>query len=84
MLVSRSNCSIKPPHKDCYNSTDLESRASEGCTCLQRRMYRNIARDVRHIAIARRLISKGVTKALHFRKVLENEGFEVSKKWTLG
>ena len=29
----------------------------------------------------RRLISKRVTKALHFRKVLENEGFEVSKKW---
>ena len=33
---------------------------------------------------ARRLISKCVKKALHFRKVLENEGFKVSKKWTLG
>ena len=47
-------------------------------------MYRNNARDGRDIVSARRLISKRVTKALHFRKVLENEGFEVSKKWALG
>ena len=31
-----------------------------------------------------RLISKRVTKALHFGKVLEIEGFEVYKKWALG
>ena len=47
-------------------------------------MYKNNARDGRGMISARRLISKRVTKALHFRKVLENEGFEVSKKWTLG
>ena len=54
------------------------------CTCLQYRMYRNNARDGRDIVSARRLISKRVTKALHFRKVLKNEGFEVSKKWAFG
>ena len=47
-------------------------------------MYRNNARDGREMVIARRLISKHVTKALHFRNVLENEGFEVSKKWAFG
>ena len=47
-------------------------------------MYRNNARDGRDMLGARSLISKRVTKALHFRKVLENESFEVSTKWTLG
>ena len=42
-------------------------------------MYTNKARDGREIFSARRLISKCVIKALHFRKMLENEGFEVSK-----
>ena len=46
-------------------------------------MYANNARDGRDMISARRLISKRVTKALHFKKVLENEGFEVSRKWTL-
>ena len=32
------------------------------------------------MASARRLISKRVANALHFRKVLKNEGFEVSTK----
>ena len=53
------------------------------CICLQWRMYRNSARDGRDMVTARRFISKRVTKALHLRKVLENEGFEVSKKWDL-
>ena len=44
-------------------------------------MYRNNARDGPDMVSARKLISKRVTKALHFRKVLENEEFEVSKKW---
>ena len=43
----------------------------------------NNARHGRDMVSARRLISKCVTKALLFRKVLENEGFEVSKKWAL-
>ena len=47
-------------------------------------MYRNNARDGREMVSARRLISKRVTKGLRFRKVLENEGFKVSKKWALG
>ena len=47
-------------------------------------MFRNNARDGRDMVSARRLTSKRVTKALHFRKVLKNEGFEVSKKWALG
>ena len=47
-------------------------------------MYRNNARDGRHMVSACRLISKRVTKTLHFRKVLENEGFDVSKNWALG
>ena len=47
-------------------------------------MYGNDARYGRDMVIARRLISKGVTKASDFGKVLENEGFEVSKKWALG
>ena len=47
-------------------------------------MYRNNARHVRDILSARRLISERATKALHFRKVLENEGFEFSKKWAFG
>ena len=47
-------------------------------------MYRSNARDGRDKAISRRLLSKRVTKALLFRKVLENVGFEVSKKWALG
>ena len=47
-------------------------------------MYINNARDGRFMVSARRLISKGVTKALHFLKVLENEGFENFKKWALG
>ena len=47
-------------------------------------MYRKNARDGRDMVSARRLISKNVTKALHFRKVLENEGFQDSKKWALG
>ena len=46
-------------------------------------MYRNNARDGRDKISARRLTSKRVTKALRFRKVLENEGSEVSKKWAL-
>ena len=45
-------------------------------------MYRKYARDGRDMFSASRLTSKRVTKTLHFRKVLENEGFEVSKKWT--
>ena len=47
-------------------------------------MFRNNALDGRDTVSAPGLISKRVTKALHFRKVLKNEGFEVSKKWTLG
>ena len=47
-------------------------------------MYRNNAPDGRDVVRARRPISKRMTKTLHFRKVLENEGFEVSKKWGLG
>ena len=47
-------------------------------------MYRNNARDGRDMVSARRLISKRVTKALLFRKVLENEVFEVSRKWSIG
>ena len=47
-------------------------------------MYTNNARDGRDMVSARRLISKRVTKALLLRKVLENEGFEVSKKWARG
>ena len=54
------------------------------CTAYSKEMYRNNARDGRDMVIARRLISKRVTKALHFRKVLKNEGFEVSKKWAIG
>ena len=46
--------------------------------------YRNNARDSRDMVSARKLISKRVKKALHFRKVLEIEGFEVSKKWDVG
>ena len=46
-------------------------------------MCRNNARDDHDMVSARRIISKRVTKALHFRKVLENEGFEVYKKWAL-
>ena len=46
-------------------------------------MYRNDARDGRDMVSARRLISKLGTKALNFRKVLENEGFEFPKKWAL-
>ena len=42
-------------------------------------MYRNNARYSRDMVSARMLISKRVTKALNFRKVLENEGFGVSK-----
>ena len=33
---------------------------------------------------ALRPISKCVKRALHFRKVLENEGFKVFEKWALG
>ena len=44
-------------------------------------MYRNNARDGRDMISANRLISKNMKKALNFRKVLENEGFEVSEKW---
>ena len=44
-------------------------------------MYGNSASDGRYIVSARRLISKRVTKALYFRKILKNESFEVSKKW---
>ena len=47
-------------------------------------MYASNARDGHDMVSARSLISKRVTKALLFRKVLENEGFEVSKKWALG
>ena len=47
-------------------------------------MYRDNARDDRDMVSTRRLISKRVTKALHFRKLLENEGFGVSKMWTFG
>ena len=47
-------------------------------------MYKNIAHDGRDIVCACILISKRVTKALHFRKVLENGFFGVSKKWALG
>ena len=43
-------------------------------------MYRNNAHDDRDMISAGRPISKRVTKALHFTKVLENDGFEVSKK----
>ena len=43
-------------------------------------MCRNNARDDRDMVSARRLISKRAKKALLFRKGLENEGFEVSKK----
>ena len=50
------------------------------CTCLKKRVYRNNARNGRDMVNARSLIKKCVTKALHFRKKLENEGFEVSKK----
>ena len=46
-------------------------------------MNRNNARDGRDMVSARRIITKWVTKALHFRKVLENEGLEASKKWAL-
>ena len=44
-------------------------------------MYRNNARDM---VSARKLISKRATKALHFRKVLENKRFEVLESWALG
>ena len=54
------------------------------CTAYSKEIYRNNARDGRDMVSARRLISKRVKKALHLRKVLKNEGFEVSKKWTLG
>ena len=47
-------------------------------------MYGNNARDGRDMDSARKIISKRVTKVLHFRKVLENEGLEVSKNWALG
>ena len=47
-------------------------------------MYKNNARDGCNMVSARRLISKSVTKVFHFRKVLENEGFEASKKWAIG
>ena len=47
-------------------------------------MYRNNAPGGRDMVNARSLSSKRVTKALHFRKLLENESFEVSKKWALG
>ena len=47
-------------------------------------MYRSNVRDGRDMIKAGRLISKRVTKALHFKKVLKNEGFEISKKWALG
>ena len=47
-------------------------------------MIRNNVRDGRNLVSANRLISKRVTKASHFRKVLENEGSEVSEKWALG
>ena len=47
-------------------------------------MYRNHARDGRNMINARRITSDRVTKALHFRKMLENEGFVVSKKCTFG
>ena len=47
-------------------------------------MYINNARDGRDMVSARKLISKRAKKALHFRIVLENEGFEVSKKRALG
>ena len=47
-------------------------------------MYRNNARDGRDMISARRLISKRVTKTSLFRRVLENEGFEVPKKRALG
>ena len=46
-------------------------------------MYRNNARDGRDMFNALRLISKRVEEALHLRKVLENEGFEVFESWTL-
>ena len=54
------------------------------CTAYSKEMYRNNARDAFDIASACRLISERVTKALHFRKVLKNESFEVSRKWALG
>ena len=47
-------------------------------------MYRNNARDGRNMVGTRRPVNKRVRKALHFRKVLENEGFEVSEKRALG
>ena len=47
-------------------------------------MYTNNARDGPDMVSAPRLISKRVKKALLFRKMLENEVFEVSKKWALG
>ena len=53
------------------------------CTVYCKEMYRNNARDGRYMVSARRLLSERVTKALHFTKVLKNEGFGVSKKWAL-
>ena len=47
-------------------------------------MYKNNARDGRDMIKARRLISKRVKKAFHFKKVLKNELFEISKTWALG
>ena len=47
-------------------------------------MYKNNARDGRDTVIARRLISKRVTEALHFRKSAKSEGFEASRKWAFG
>ena len=41
-------------------------------------MYRINARDGRDMVSAHRLMSKRVTKTIRSRKVLENEGFEVS------
>ena len=46
-------------------------------------MYRSNTRNGLDLVSASRIISKRVTEELNFRKVLENEGFEVSKRWTL-
>ena len=43
-------------------------------------MYRSNAHDDCDMVGARRLSSKCMTKALHFRKVVENEGLELAKK----
>ena len=44
-------------------------------------MCRNNAYDGRDMVSASRLISKRMSKALHFRKRAKSEGFEASKRW---